>query len=142
MCRSSQVTVAELQIGANVHSREVSQQSHKTWNDLPGFLRWRPSDPDTNDSSVLVPLYLNFLYNDFLLYRVLVRRAQSGSEGLVSVSQNILSTILELIGKEIGSRTGTYNVGYNVRAVTPFIPALLCLPVLRLPLSVFQRPAF
>ncbi|GJP97403.1 transcriptional regulator family: Fungal Specific TF [Aspergillus niger] len=126
--------------------QEVSQQSHKTWNDLPGFLRWRPSDPDTNDSSVLVPLYLNFLYNDFLLYRVLVRRAQSGSEGLVSVSQNILSTILELIGKEIGSRTGTYNVGYNAASFGVPAAGVLAIELLcqaesqsQLPASVFRR---
>ncbi|OOG00623.1 hypothetical protein ASPCADRAFT_202457 [Aspergillus carbonarius ITEM 5010] len=126
--------------------QEVSQQSHKTWNDLPGFLRWRPGDSDSNDSSVLVPLYLNFLYNDFLLYRVLVRRSQSGSEGLISVSQNILGTILELIGKEIGSRTGTYNVGWNASSFGVPAAGVLAIELLcqsesqsQLPPSTFRR---
>ncbi|PWY88237.1 C6 transcription factor [Aspergillus heteromorphus CBS 117.55] len=112
--------------------QEVSQQSHKTWNDLPGFLRWRPGASDSNGhTNVLVPLYLNFLYNDFLLYRVLVRRSQSGAEGLISVSQNILSTILELIGKEIGSRTGTYNVGWNASSFGIPAAGVLAIELLR-----------
>lgn len=58
---------------------------------------------------------LEFLYNDFLLYRILVKRAQTGYESLIGISHEILKTTLELIGKEIGSGTGTYSVGWNVR---------------------------
>ncbi|PYH47009.1 putative C6 transcription factor [Aspergillus saccharolyticus JOP 1030-1] len=125
--------------------QEVSQQSHKTWNELPSFLRWRPGSPDPNgSSSVLLPLYLNFLYNDFLLYRVLVKRTQSGAEGLISVSQNILSTILELIGKEIGSRAGTYNVGWNASSFGLPAAGVLAIELLRQSeaQSQLQAPTF
>jgi chromatin structure-remodeling complex subunit RSC3/30 len=33
---------------------------------------------------------------------------------LISVSQSILGTVLQLIGREIASGTGTYNIGWNV----------------------------
>lgn len=99
--------------------REISRQSHETWDDLPGFLRWHNGSVVSRDSeSLLIPIYLDHLYNDFLLYRVLVRRTQVELATLIDISQRMLSTVLELIGKEIRSGTGIYNIGWNVSSFT------------------------
>lgn len=93
----------------------MSENSHRTWDELPSFLRWGPGSANSDDSgSLLIPLYLDFLYNDFLLYRLLVRRSQNESEALINISQNILGTVLKLIGRGIASGAGTYNIGWNV----------------------------
>jgi chromatin structure-remodeling complex subunit RSC3/30 len=98
-----------------IEARQISENSRRTWDGLPSFLRWHPNSGNSDDSgSLLIPLYLDFLYNDFLLYRLLLRRSQDGSDALINVSQTILGAVLELIGKEIASGPGTYNVGWNV----------------------------
>ncbi|GIJ90576.1 hypothetical protein Asppvi_009535 [Aspergillus pseudoviridinutans] len=95
-------------------TKQVSENSRRTWDGLPSFLRWRPGSANLDDSgSLLIPLYLDFVYNDFLLCRLLVRRSQNESDSLINVSQNILGTVLELMGREIASGSGTYNIGWN-----------------------------
>ncbi|KAI9930419.1 hypothetical protein ASPWEDRAFT_39302 [Aspergillus wentii DTO 134E9] len=111
--------------------KEVSLNSHRTWDELPSFLHWRPGAVGTKGHGDIATFYLTLLYNDFLLYRTLVKRAQSGQEGLVTISQDILNTVLELICREIGSGTGSSNVGWN--ASTFGIPAagVLAIELLR-----------
>lgn len=107
-------------------SRQVSENSRRTWEELPSFLRWRPGSVNSEDSgSLLIPLYLDFLYNDFLLYRLLVRRSQNESDALINISQSILGTVLQLIGREIAAGTGTYNIGWNVSHFSNLKPQVL-----------------
>ncbi|RLL93210.1 hypothetical protein CFD26_101034 [Aspergillus turcosus] len=129
-------------------AKQVSENSRRTWDELPSFLRWGPGSANSDDSgNLLIPLYLDFLYNDFLLYRLLVRRSQNESEALINVSQNILGTVLELIGRGIASGTGTYNIGWSassfgIPAAGVLAIALLCQSdgSSRPPPSNFQRP--
>ncbi|GIK07291.1 hypothetical protein Aspvir_002951 [Aspergillus viridinutans] len=127
-------------------AKQVSENSRRTWDELPSFLRWR-SGSATDDSGSLIPLYLDFLYNDFLLYRLHFRCSQNESDTLINVSQNILGTALQLIGREIASGTGTYNIGQNVSSFG--IPAAGVLAIELLcqsdgsslaPPSTFRRP--
>ncbi|TQB74292.1 hypothetical protein MPDQ_005015 [Monascus purpureus] len=111
---------------------EISQNSRRTWDELPGFLHWRPGvESSILHSSVLIPMNLEFLYNDFLLYRILVKRAQTGYESLIGISHEILKTTLELIGKEIGSGTGTYSVGWNASSFGIPAAGVLAMELLR-----------
>ncbi|KAF7184142.1 hypothetical protein CNMCM7691_004701 [Aspergillus felis] len=103
------------------------------------FLRWRPGSANLDNSgSLLIPLYLDFLYNDFLLYRLLVRRSQNESDSLINVSHNILGTVLELIGREVASGCGTYNIGWNTSSFG--IPATGVLAIELLCQSDGSRP--
>ncbi|EAW20247.1 putative C6 transcription factor [Aspergillus fischeri NRRL 181] len=129
-------------------AKQVSDISCKTWDELPGFLRWRPGSASSEDSgSLLIPLYLDFLYNDFLLSRLLVRRSQTESDALINVSQTILGTALDLIGREIASGTGTYNIGWNASSFGIPAAGVLAIELLcqsdgssRSTPSMFRRP--
>ncbi|KAF7128409.1 hypothetical protein CNMCM5793_003139 [Aspergillus hiratsukae] len=128
-------------------AKQVSENSRRTWDELPSFLRWGPGCANSGDSgSLLIFLYLDFLYNDFLLYRLLVRRFQNESGALINVSQKILGTVLELIGREIASGTGTHNIGWNASSFGIPAAGVLAIALLcqsdgsRPPPSNFQRP--
>ncbi|GIC92830.1 putative C6 transcription factor [Aspergillus udagawae] len=128
--------------------KPMSDNSRRTWEELPGFLRWRPGSANVDDSgSLLIPLSLDFLYNDFLLYRLLVSHSQNESDALINVSQNILGTVLQLIGREIASGTGTYNTGWNASSFGIPVAGVLAIELLcqtagssRPPPSTFRRP--
>ncbi|EAW13605.1 putative C6 transcription factor [Aspergillus clavatus NRRL 1] len=95
-------------------AKQVSENSRRNWDELPSFLRWYPGRASSDNSdSLLIPLYLDFLYNDFLLNLLLVKRSQNGPDVLITVAQRILSTVLELIGKELASGAGMCKIGWN-----------------------------
>ncbi|GFF44932.1 LOW QUALITY PROTEIN: hypothetical protein IFM46972_07666 [Aspergillus udagawae] len=129
-------------------AKQVSDNSRRTWEDLPSFLRWRPGSANLDDSGgLLIPLYLDFLYNDFLLYRLLVSHSQNELDALINVSHNILGTVLQLIGREIASGTGTYNIGWNASSFGIPTAGVLAIELLcqtagssRPPPSTFRRP--
>ncbi|KAH2916818.1 hypothetical protein KXW25_007573 [Aspergillus fumigatus] len=113
-------------------TKQVSDNSRKTWDELPGFLRWRPGSASSGDSgSLLIPLYLDFLYNDFLLARLLVKRLQTEADSLINVSQAILGTVLELIGRELASGTGTCSIGWNASSFGIPAAGVLAIELLR-----------
>ncbi|GFF99318.1 C6 transcription factor, putative [Aspergillus udagawae] len=129
-------------------AKQVSDNSSRTWEELPSFLSWRPGSANLDDSgALLIPLYLDFLYNDFLLYRLLVSHSHNESDALVNVSQNILGTVLQLIGRVIASGTGTYNIGWNASSFGIPAAGVLAIELLcqtawssRPPPSTFRRP--
>ncbi|GAQ11866.1 hypothetical protein ALT_9187 [Aspergillus lentulus] len=129
-------------------AKQVFENSRRTWEELPSFLRWRPGSVNSEDSgSLLIPLYLDFLYSDFLLYRLLVRRSQNESDALINISQSILGTVLQLIGREIAAGTGTYNIGWNATSFGIPAAGVLAIELLchgdgssRPAPSVFRRP--
>ncbi|PKX91111.1 putative C6 transcription factor [Aspergillus novofumigatus IBT 16806] len=128
-------------------AKQVSDNSRRTWDELPSFLRWLPGSASSDDSGSLIPLYLDFLYNDFLLYRLLVRRSQTELDALINVSQNILGTALQLIGRKIAWGNGTYNMGWNASSFGMPAAGALAIELLcqsdrssRSAPSMFRRP--
>lgn len=68
---------------------------------LPSFLHCQgdvdtPSDSEFYISSV----YLEFLYQDLLLYRTLFKRTGQGSEGLISIALETLTTLHSMLAKQ------------------------------------------
>ncbi|OJJ48024.1 hypothetical protein ASPZODRAFT_95167 [Penicilliopsis zonata CBS 506.65] len=105
---------------------EIASYSHQTWDQLPAFLRWQPGSLQRE----LIPLYLEFLCNEFMLYRVVVRRTHAGHADLITVAHKILSTVLDLIGMEIASGQGTDNLAsassFGIPAAGALAIELLC----------------
>lgn len=103
----------------DVSSREISQQSHKMWADLPEFLHWKPGmeamAPAEYDDGLLMSLHLDYLYNDFLLYRILAKRTETRSEALIAISRDILSTLLVFVQSGSRSVRASCDIGWNVR---------------------------
>jgi hypothetical protein len=78
--------------------RDICFRCHRTWDSLPEQLRY---STDYRDDSIptpvrlmLIVLYLAYLYNDFLIQRLLVQQDPEAQSSLLEVSSTILSTVL------------------------------------------------
>lgn len=82
-------------------SREIWSLAQKMRSDLPPIL-WRIGsiedfEREPEASKVSLCLHLDYLYNGFILERILVQRTEKGSEKLVNVAHELLSNLLLLI---------------------------------------------
>lgn len=97
--------------------RELLQQSHQAWSGLPQFLH-RPQDYATYGldfkQSVFLQLHLDYLYDQFLLFRILSKRQNTWSSDLVKVSHEILSEVLLLIESRVRSMRLTPELSWVV----------------------------
>ncbi|KAJ5306407.1 hypothetical protein N7508_005422 [Penicillium antarcticum] len=80
---------------------DISQRCHLAWEALPIHLRYTPQCWDNNlpvaVCLMLIISYLAYLYNDFLIQRLIAgKRNPRGNTALLSVSADILSTVLIL----------------------------------------------
>ncbi|KAE8391077.1 hypothetical protein BDV23DRAFT_182978 [Aspergillus alliaceus] len=78
--------------------RDISVRCHKTWNSFPKQLRYSPDCWDEQISTpiclMLIVSYLAYLYNDFLIYRLLAEQDPEAQSALLDVSSTILSSVL------------------------------------------------
>lgn len=98
-------------------SRAVSHESDQMRLGLPEFLHWNPehdSSSFAHDDNVLCQLHLDFLYSNFLLYRILNRRTQTQSDGIIKASRDILSALLQMVAKKNRARKPPVNIGWDV----------------------------
>jgi chromatin structure-remodeling complex subunit RSC3/30 len=99
--------------------RELLQQSRRAWLGLPPFLH-RPQDSASYDldfkQTVFLQLHLDYLYDQFLLYRILSKRQNTWSPDLVKVSHEILSEVLLLIESRVRSMRLTPELSWVVRS--------------------------
>jgi hypothetical protein len=76
--------------------RDVSHRSRQTWDSVPSHLRYTEDCWNTHQpisvKVMLIVSYLAFLYNEFLVQRLLALGEYSAA--LVDVSSTILSTVL------------------------------------------------
>ncbi|KAE8143368.1 hypothetical protein BDV38DRAFT_277393 [Aspergillus pseudotamarii] len=79
--------------------RDISARCHQTWDSLPKQLHYSPDSRDENISNticmMLIVSYLAYLYNDFLIQRLLVQQDPDAYSALLDVSSTILSTVLD-----------------------------------------------
>jgi chromatin structure-remodeling complex subunit RSC3/30 len=75
---------------------------------LPAFLQWNPDSDGSLVSRVeedlLFEVHMEFLYNEFLLYRTLAQRTETEPEAIIDISQRILSAVIMMVSKKIRSR--------------------------------------
>ncbi|PYH92809.1 hypothetical protein BO71DRAFT_442182 [Aspergillus ellipticus CBS 707.79] len=111
---------------------DILQHSHQVWASIPSFLHWKV-DMEVHqnliaDESSLLYLHLDYIYNDFLLYRILSKRMNTWCEELVQVSHEILGGILLLIESKL--RTGkTSYFGLPVAGVLAIELVRRCSPI-------------
>ncbi|KAI9038829.1 fungal specific transcription factor domain-containing protein [Aspergillus affinis] len=78
--------------------RDISFRCHQAWNSLPSHLQYNPNCWDSVFSIdiclMLSVCYLAYLYNDFLIQRLLVQQDPEAQTSLLDVSSTILSTVL------------------------------------------------
>ncbi|OGM48494.1 fungal specific transcription factor [Aspergillus bombycis] len=79
--------------------RDISVRCNQTWNSMPNQLHYSSDSRDKNMSNttrmMLIVSYLAYLYNDFLIQRLLVQQNQEAYSALLDVSSTILSTVLD-----------------------------------------------
>ncbi|KAJ5508524.1 chromatin structure remodeling complex protein RSC3 [Penicillium freii] len=78
---------------------EIISLSQEVRNDLPFYLQWDERTETTLRLKSTIPLYiyLDLLYSNFLLQRILVKRSLAESETLVSLANQILKAMLARI---------------------------------------------
>jgi hypothetical protein len=82
-------------------SSDISHRCHLAWESLPAHLRYTPhcwgNKYPTAVCLLLIVSYLAYLYNDFLIQRLLAgKKNPRGSPALLSVSAEILSSVLTI----------------------------------------------
>jgi hypothetical protein len=86
--------------------RNIIRRSQDAWNSLPiyikdatAFPRKTPFEKYVSDSVVL-----GFRYNEFLLQRAMVKRAQINNRELLSIAREVFSIVLSLIRNNSSGR--------------------------------------
>ncbi|CAI7588873.1 unnamed protein product [Penicillium viridicatum] len=114
---------------------ELSRESRQLRQELPEYLRWRP-DIDVAAVSrveydILCDVHIEFLYNEFLLYRTLGKNTQTQPEAIIDIAREILKALVIMISEKI--RSG-HPIKYTAFSVClPGLPSagVLCAELLR-----------
>lgn len=102
--------------------RTLSQDLHRQYNGLPDFLRWDPQSSLTGstwEDRLLIDLHLEYLYNHFLLYRLLEKRTSIHSDKIIGISLEIMNAILSMVDKTHKHHSMIRNVAWSVCSNTP-----------------------
>ncbi|KAH8697906.1 hypothetical protein BGW36DRAFT_379643 [Talaromyces proteolyticus] len=105
-----------LALSLSPHPEDVAQKISETCaeyehlrSNLPPVMQWRPSHfsgSRTMDqhTEFVANMHLEFLNNDFILYRVLVKRTGKGKEKLLKVAREMLAATLAIVSRNSQTR--------------------------------------
>jgi len=100
--RARSVRTIEFTRMSNLRYRDLRERLKKSEESLPLKFRVQSRfwalDRTVPENFFLINRQLDYLYDDFLLERTLVKRLQNSPTGLVNVSRSLLSTLLVLTG--------------------------------------------
>lgn len=95
----------------NSHSSNLKQRLEESEKSLPAKLRDRPDrwvlERTVSENVFQLSKHLDFVYNEFILERTLVKRLRASAADLTTVSRSLLSTMLILTGNR--HRQGWYS---------------------------------
>jgi hypothetical protein len=81
-------------------TRQIATRCTQTWNSAPAHLRYPTCDWNDNHRVavriMLLSTYLIYLYNFFLIHRLLAQHDPSAEKALLDVSSEILSIVLKI----------------------------------------------
>lgn len=106
--------ILELSLGRSIEdvsatSADIALRNEQAWNEFPKALKYYPEiwtgKRSAEDCVTTVIVYLDVVYNEFLLQRTLVRRVRAPSEALVRISRLLLTTVLAVVNNR--SQCGT-----------------------------------
>ncbi|KGO40681.1 Transcription factor, fungi [Penicillium expansum] len=114
---------------------ELSRESRELRKAMPDFLRWKP-DIDMAavprvEYDLLFEVHIEFLYNEFLLYRTLGKRTQTQPEAIIDIAREILKALVTMISEKTRSGQPIKSMGFSV--CLPGLPSagVLCAELLR-----------
>ncbi len=90
---------------------------------MPAFLRFTPDIlygdvPSEHIYELRANAHLEFLHNDFLIYRLLEKRTGSISDELVCSAREALSLMLAMLSRQLRRKSsGTHVNAWNVCAI-------------------------
>lgn len=97
--------------------RNLSRELSRQYRQIPQFLQWehRSENKESLIGYRLVQdLYLEFLYNDFLLHRILAKRIQTQSERGIAISLEILTALISIISWTHQNHAMGWDASWNV----------------------------
>jgi chromatin structure-remodeling complex subunit RSC3/30 len=98
--------------------RELSRESRQLRQGLPEFLHWKPHIDGVALSRVeydlLFEIHIEFLHNDFLLYRTLGKRTQTQPEAIIGIAREILKALVTMISEKTRNRQPIKDIAFNV----------------------------
>lgn len=101
--------------------RALSRELHQQYDNLPDFLRWnsigRYMTKDAPDDRLQIDIRLEFIYNDFLLYRNLYKKTKLSPDRIISVSLEIMSAMLSLVARTLETQMSKQMISWNVRHI-------------------------
>ncbi|PYH92459.1 putative chromatin structure remodeling complex protein RSC3 [Aspergillus ellipticus CBS 707.79] len=93
---------------------ELCHKNRQMREQLPPFLQLKPIESNLDHSTVSLDditvqlIHIDFLYNEFLLYHLLTKRTGMGSDQLINIAYEVLSTTLDRIA-EISKPNRTFQ---------------------------------
>lgn len=72
---------------------------------------------DAPDDRLQIDIRLEYIYNDFLLYRNLFKNTKRSPDRIISVSLEIMSAMLSLVARTLETSMSKYMVSWNVRHI-------------------------
>ncbi|KAJ6112017.1 hypothetical protein N7523_008078 [Penicillium sp. IBT 18751x] len=133
-------SVLEISMNADIENleeriSEILRLAQKMRSDLPPSL-WRignmeefEREPDSNKVSLC--LHIDYLFNDFILQRILVQRTEKGTEKLVNVAHELLSNLLLLIANRSSAGQDVNSIVWIISSVGLPPAGVLAIELLR-----------
>ena len=98
--------------------RDIAQRNRETWESFPSALHYYPaiwsSERSREECFFAVVVYLDIVYNDFLLQRTLVRRIRARSDELLRISRLLMTTLLDVVGNKGSLRSSACDIPWMV----------------------------
>jgi hypothetical protein len=122
--------ILELSLGRSVEdvsaiSADIARRNEEAWNGFPKSHKYYPEiwtgKRSADECVTTVFIYLDVVYNEFLLQRTLVRRVRAPSEALVRISRLLLSTCIAVVNNR--SHLGTVGCDAGWIAVLYGLPS-------------------
>jgi chromatin structure-remodeling complex subunit RSC3/30 len=104
--------------------RRLIQESRQTQQGLPSFMHWSPEDAaagayNSTPDEARAFAHMEFTYQEFLLHRILLKRLGINSQGLIEISLDIVTTLLDIIAMQTRSAHLVANMSWDVRQLCP-----------------------
>jgi chromatin structure-remodeling complex subunit RSC3/30 len=103
-----------------MHS-DIAQRNKEAWESFPEAVRYYPAIWNSNrgreECFFTVLIYLDLIYNDFLIQRTLVRRLRARCDELIRISRLLMTTLLDVIGNRAALRTSSCDIPWLVSTV-------------------------
>lgn len=98
--------------------RDIARRSKEAWESFPEAVRYHPAIWNSNrcreECFFTVLIYLDLIYNDFLLQRTLVRRIRARCDELLRISRLLMTTLLDVIGNRAALRSAACDIPWMV----------------------------